>query len=194
MIYALQRLVNLVAKKRGPINVRDFLPCGETVSTNIEKLRDETKVVVIDELKQVKAVTLCCDHWTEKMNDRAYLACAVQYYLNSKIVYRVLTTRQAEDKKKATNSSSIKAVLQEFGKNLLFCLPITDNRSQFNRNPGQDILLGDRWRLGPVRSISAFNHSPELQEPRSQPNGDQRHFQDQVQHRHCHSWLHGCPA
>ena len=115
MIYALQRLVNLAAKKKGPINVRDFLPTGQTMSNRIEKLAKETKEKVEEQFKQVKSITFCCDHWTEEHNSRSYLASAVQYWLDGDLIYRVLSTRIAEDKSRATNAASIQEIINEFG-------------------------------------------------------------------------------
>jgi len=89
----------------------------------------KVKSLVCDEIQNLDAVGVTCDHWVHDVLKVSYLTITCQYVKNSVVIARVLATIPTENKRSATIKSDIKTVLESFNLDKTAKFFVTDNAS-----------------------------------------------------------------
>ncbi len=83
-----QELINIGATY-GKVNVERILSNRKSVSNHIDNIDIKLKGLVIEELKNIKAIGIICDHWVHDFNKNIYLTITYQRHRNKSKSFRI---------------------------------------------------------------------------------------------------------
>lgn len=114
-----------VGHKYGPLtqeDVTEILPSPQTVSRHVEKLSDECKAKIKDEVlgSAARGISMTTDIWTDGYRRISYLCITAHYFveISSKLVYRSRVTclRPMDPKKRKTHDVILQIINDEISK------------------------------------------------------------------------------